>query len=172
MSESQEQVGIPVEIEVVRQGKLIESSLPDQSTLALLKSHVFQQGGSVIGQILYRIMVSGIEIAALMPAFLSEGLIRALYEEHLGRPYFGSLMESVDNGVIVMALRGPNVVQRWRELLGATNSMQAKAGTLRALYGSRTVVANNVAHGSDSLQAARRELALFFPQQIQLWTSA
>jgi nucleoside-diphosphate kinase len=90
----------------------------------------------------------------------------------VGRPYFDELIESVGDGVIVMVLRGPSVIKRWRDLLGATNPMQAKANTLRARYGSRTVVANNVAHGSDSLQAARRELALFFPQQIQLWTSA
>jgi nucleoside-diphosphate kinase len=157
---------------LVRQGKLIGRRLPDQSTLAMLKSHIVQSGGSVVGQILHTIMLHDIEIAALMPVYLSDGLIHALYQEHAGRPYFTGLVESVNDGVIVMALRGPNVIRRWRDLLGATNSMQAKSDTLRARYGSRTVMANNVAHGSDSLPAARRELALFYPQQIQLWASA
>jgi nucleoside-diphosphate kinase len=134
----------------------------------MLKSHIvadYRLAAAVIS----RVLGTGLAIMALSQIVLSNQQIAALYQEHEAQPYYLGLARSVSGPVMPMALRGVNAIHRWRTLLGATNSMVALPGTLRAEFGSRQKVADNVAHGSDSVAAARRELALFFPADLRLF---
>jgi nucleoside-diphosphate kinase len=143
-----------------------------ETTFALIKTHIVVGSPLIVGEIFWGLMQADVEVAAACRAQLSSTQIETLYNEHLDRPYFPDLVRSVSGEVIAMALRGKDIIGRWRRMLGSTNSLLADAGTLRGEYGSRIVVADNVAHGSDSVAAARRELAHFFPQHLQLWQGA
>jgi nucleoside-diphosphate kinase len=149
---------------------VIEREVPYESTFALIKSHVAYDP-RVLGDVWETLCHNGIEMAAVKRTSLTVAQVEQLYAEHIGRLYYQDLVESVSGGVVCMALRGRGVIAQWRRLIGVTNSMMAEPGTLRAKYGSRQIVAENVAHGSDSIASARRELAIFFPQQLQLWTA-
>lgn len=138
-----------------------------QATFAMIKSHI--AAGPRAAIVINRILNDEFVIAAMMKTVLSLPQIEWLYRAHKGRPYYNDLVQSVSGPVIPMALLGPEPVTKWRALLGATNSAEAVDGTLRRAYGSHTLIADNVAHGSDSEQAARDELAYFFPSEIRLW---
>ena len=140
----------------------------DQITFAMIKSHVAKRP-DVAGRVIGTILDQGWTILCMLQTELNREQVHALYQEHAGRPYMPDLVASVSDQVILMALQGPAIITMWRQLLGATDSLKANAGTLRAMWGSRYKVADNVAHGSDSEPAARRELAIFFPRQINLW---
>lgn len=138
----------------------------EQTTFALVKSHAVAVGrhASVIEQILG----FGITILAMRSTVLSYTEMHALYAEHVEQPYWPDLQASVSGPVVLMALRGMSVIAAWRSMLGEANSMLAAPGTIRAEWGSRKTLANNVAHGSDSIEAAQRELSLFFPALIRV----
>jgi nucleoside-diphosphate kinase len=85
------------------------------------------------------------------------------YAEHAERPFFGELVEFITSGPIVaMVLEGPEAVQAARQVIGATDPLQADAGSIRGEYGVE--VGRNLVHGSDAPASAAREAALFFPE--------
>ena len=80
---------------------------------------------------------------------------------HRERPFFGSLVEYMCSGpVMVMALEGDNAIKRWRDLMGATDPAKADPGTIRKDLGQS--VEANATHGSDAPETARNEIAYFF----------
>ena len=84
------------------------------------------------------------------------------YQEHADKPFFAELVDFVTSGPLVAAvLEGPDVIAAWRTMMGATNPISAAPGTIRADFA--TVMRHNIVHGSDSLEAAEREIKLFFP---------
>lgn len=134
----------------------------EEVTFALIKhhvakSHVLQE--AVFGQILHR----GFVIRHMQARELTRAEITLLYYEHLERPYFPSLALSVTGMVIPMVLSGPDVIRRWRIELGATDPSKSAANSIRGMFGNKNLMAENVAHGSDSEQAARREISAIFP---------
>ncbi len=84
------------------------------------------------------------------------------YAEHDGKPFFGELVEFITSGPLVaMVLEGEGAVEAARQLIGATNPMQANTGSIRGDYA--VAVGQNMVHGSDSDESAAREIGLFFP---------
>lgn len=133
-------------------------------TLALIKSHATKwDGPPIVSLVLQRLLSKGLMIRALRWERLTSSMITALYVDHADRPYYSQLHASVAGEIVAMVLSGENAIARWRNLLGPTDPAKGEPGQLRRDFGDREVVANNVAHGSDSQQTARREIELFFP---------
>ncbi|MFP6605502.1 MAG: nucleoside-diphosphate kinase, partial [Myxococcota bacterium] len=83
------------------------------------------------------------------------------YAVHKQRPFFGDLVKFMTSGpVVVLVLQADNAIQRWRDLMGPTNSNDALPGTIRGDFG--TDVERNASHGSDALETAKVEISYFF----------
>jgi len=132
-----------------------------ERTLAIVKPNAVER--NLTGAIVKRIQDGGLRILALRMLRLTEAQARAFYEVHRERPFYGPLVEFMTSGpVVVAALEGEQAIQRWRELMGATDPAKAAPGTVRALYGEN--VQRNAVHGSDAPATAAQELAFFFPR--------
>ncbi len=130
-----------------------------ERTLSIIKPDAVKKG--VIGKILDRFEGNGLRIAALKKIRLSKEEAGKFYAIHKERPFFKDLVEFMISGpVVVSVLEGDNAVLKNRELMGATNPKEAKAGTIRADF-AESIDANAV-HGSDSLENAKIEIAFFF----------
>ena len=129
-------------------------------TLILVKPDAFAR--NLTGEIIARFERKGLRLVALDLTTLSEDLARQHYAEHEGKPFFGELVEFITSGPIVaMVLEGPQAVKAARQVIGATNPLEAATGSIR---GDLAVeVGQNMVHGSDSPESASREAALFFP---------
>ncbi|HYF23131.1 MAG TPA: nucleoside-diphosphate kinase [Caulobacteraceae bacterium] len=104
---------------------------------------------------------AGLRIVAQRRIRMSRQQAETFYEIHKERPFFGELVEFMTSGpVVVQVLEGDNAVQRYRDVMGATNPENAAEGTIRKLF-ARSVGENSV-HGSDSADNARIEIAQFF----------
>jgi nucleoside-diphosphate kinase len=113
------------------------------------------------GNMLQRILDTGFKIRALKMLRLSQSEAEGFYAVHRDRPFFQSLVQFMTSGpVVVIALEKENAVLEWRNLMGPTNSKEAKPGTLRGDFG--TDIERNAVHGSDSKDNAAIELAYFF----------
>lgn len=130
-----------------------------EQTLSIIKPDAVQKG--VIGKIIDRFESNGLRIAAMKKLQLSKCDAQAFYAIHKDRPFFNDLIEFMISGpVVVMVLEGDNAVSKNRDLMGATNPKEAKPGTIRADFAQS--IDANAAHGSDSLENARNEIAFFF----------
>lgn len=130
-----------------------------ERTLSIIKPDAVAKG--VIGKILDRFESNGLRVAALKKLHLSKAQAREFYAVHKERPFFKDLVEFMTSGpVVVSVLEGDNAVAKNRELMGATNPKEAKAGTIRADF-AQSIDANAV-HGSDSLDNAKIEIEFFF----------
>lgn len=130
-----------------------------ERTLSIIKPDAVAKG--VIGKILDRFESNGLRVAALKKLHLSKAQAGKFYAVHKERPFFKDLVEFMTSGpVVVSVLEGDNAVAKNRELMGATNPKEAKAGTIRADF-AQSIDANAV-HGSDSLDNAKIEIEFFF----------
>ena len=130
-----------------------------ERTLSIIKPDAVAKG--VIGKILDRFESNGLRVAALKKLHLSKAQAGDFYAVHKERPFFRDLVEFMTSGpVVVSGLEGDNAVAKNRELMGATNPKEAKAGTIRADF-AQSIDANAV-HGSDSLDNAKIEIEFFF----------
>ncbi len=128
-------------------------------TLILVKPDAFAR--NLTGEIIARFERKGLRLAALKMMTVDDALARAHYAEHEGKPFFEGLLEFITSGPIVaMILEGKDAVVAARQLIGATNPLEAAPGSIRADYALE--MARNLVHGSDSPQSAAREAALFF----------
>jgi nucleoside-diphosphate kinase len=131
-----------------------------ERTLAIVKPDAVAAGNT--GNVLARLEKEGFRILGLRSMRLTEDQAKGFYAVHSARPFFGELVEFMSSGPVVpVALERANAVAHLREVLGATDSRKAAPGTLRSLYG--TDVQYNAVHGSDSVENAAREVAVFFP---------
>ena len=131
-----------------------------ERTLVLIKPDGVER--RMIGEIIGRIERKGLSIAALELKVVSDELARAHYAEHAEKPFFGSLLEFITSGPVVAAiLEGPRAISAFRQLAGGTDPVEKAApGTIRADLALETQF--NLVHGSDSPEAAAREIALWF----------
>ncbi len=128
-------------------------------TLAILKPDAVRR--NLIGAILSQIEASGLQIRALKRLTLTRKQAEAFYDVHKERPFFSSLCDYMTSGpVVVAALEGERAIERWRELMGATDPAKAAEGTIRKKYGQN--IEQNATHGSDARETAAREVAFFF----------
>ena len=130
-----------------------------QYTLSILKPDAVER--NITGKVNSMIEAAGLEIAAQKMIHLSQEQAKGFYAVHSERPFFGSLVESMTRGpVVVQVLKGEDAVAKYREVMGATNPKDALPGTIRKEY-SVDIEANTV-HGSDSLENAEIEINFFF----------
>ena len=130
-----------------------------EMTLAIVKPDAVKR--NLIGEVIRRIEQSGLQVAAARFLQLSKSDAEGFYAVHRERPFFGSLVEYMCSGpVMVIALEGDNAIKRWRDLMGATDPAKADPGTIRKDLGQS--VEANATHGSDAPETARNEIAYFF----------
>ena len=130
-------------------------------TLILVKPDAFARG--LTGEILARFERKGLKIVALERQHISRETAETHYAEHSERPFFGELVDFITSGPLVAAvLEGHEAVKAARQVIGATNPIEAAPGSIRGDLGLE--VQTNLVHGSDSPESAARELGLFFPQ--------
>jgi nucleoside-diphosphate kinase len=129
-------------------------------TLILVKPDAFARG--LTGEIIARFERKGLRIAALEQRTLDEATAKQHYAEHEGKPFFGELVDFITSGPLVsMVLEGHEAVKAARQVIGATNPIEAAPGSIRGDFALE--VGQNMVHGSDSNESAEREAKLFFP---------
>lgn len=130
-----------------------------ERTLSIIKPDAVAK--NVIGQILARYEAQGLKVVACRMKQLSQKEAEGFYAVHKERPFFHDLVRFMISGpVLISVLEGKNAVALHRELMGATNPKEAKAGTIRADFADS--IEANAVHGSDSLDNAKTEIAYFF----------
>jgi nucleoside-diphosphate kinase len=130
-------------------------------TLILVKPDAFLRG--LTGEVIARFERKGLAIAAMKHMTVDRDLAERHYEEHREKPFFGDLVEFITGGPLVaMVLEGHEAVASARQVIGATNPLEAAPGSIRGDYGLE--VQTNLVHGSDSPESAEREIDLFFPE--------
>jgi nucleoside-diphosphate kinase len=130
-------------------------------TLILVKPDAFAR--SLTGEILARFERKGLRIVALRHMTVSVELAERHYAEHAQKPFFGELVRFITSGPIVaMVLEGLDAVEAARQVIGATDPLQAAPGSIRGDFAIE--MGQNMVHGSDSAESAAREAALFFPE--------
>jgi nucleoside-diphosphate kinase len=120
----------------------------------------------LVGELVGRLERKGFKLVATKMLQLDSELAEKHYAEHVGKPFFPGLVEFITSGpVVAMVWEGPQVVKAVRDMMGATNPTEALPGTIR---GSLAVtISRNVIHGSDSVESANREIALYFkPEEV------
>jgi nucleoside-diphosphate kinase len=130
-------------------------------TLILVKPDAFAR--SLTGEIIARFERKGLRIAALKHMTVTAELAERHYAEHSQKPFFGELVEFITSGPLVaMVLEGADAVKAARQVIGATNPLDAAPGSIRGEFAIE--MGQNMVHGSDSEESAAREAALFFPE--------
>ena len=129
-------------------------------TLILVKPDAFER--ALTGEVLARFERRGLRIKALKLLQADEAIANEHYAEHTEKPFFGELVEFITRGPLVATvLEGYEAVAAARQVIGATNPIEADAGSIRGEYGLE--VTFNLVHGSDSDESAEREIAIWFP---------
>ncbi len=130
-----------------------------ERTLSIIKPDGTKR--NLVGKILQKFEDQGLKIVACKMTHLSRSQAEAFYGVHRSRPFFPALVEFMTSGpVLISVLEGENAISKNREIMGATNPKEAKAGTIRADF-AQSIDANTV-HGSDSPQTAAVEVRFFF----------
>lgn len=131
-----------------------------EKTLSIVKPDGVKK--RLIGEIIRRFEQNGLRIAALKMLTMSKDEAKGFYIVHKERPFYESLTSFMSDGpIVVMVIEGENVINRVRELMGATNPKDASPGTIRADFGSD--IEHNIVHGSDSKESASFEISYFSP---------
>ena len=132
-----------------------------ERTFFLIKPDGVQRG--LVGTIIERIERKGLRIVAMDLRQVPQETAAQHYAEHAERPFYGDLLEFITSGPVVAGvLEGPRAITAWRQLAGGTDPVEkATPGTIRGDYALETQF--NIVHGSDSEEAAAREIGLWFP---------
>ncbi len=132
-----------------------------ERTLILVKPDAFARGLS--GEILARFERKGLAIAALKLVTAPRETAEQHYAEHAERPFFGELVDFITGGPLVaLLLEGQDAIRGARQLIGATNPLEATPGTIRGDFAIE--IGTNMVHGSDSPESAERETGIWFPE--------
>jgi nucleoside-diphosphate kinase len=130
-------------------------------TLILIKPDAFERG--LTGEVLTRFERKGLRIVALRMLTADDEIANRHYAEHTDKPFFGELVDFITGGPLVAAvLEGSEAVPAARQLIGATNPLDAATGSIRGDYAFE--VTFNLVHGSDSDESAVREIEIWFPE--------
>jgi nucleoside-diphosphate kinase len=133
-----------------------------EKTLSIIKPDAVKK--NVIGEIYARFEKNGLKIVAAKMLQLTEDQAKAFYAIHKDKPFFKDVVSFMISGpIMVSVLQGENAVAKHREILGATNPKQAEKGTVRADFADS--IDANAAHGSDSVENAKIEIAQFFTEK-------
>ena len=133
-----------------------------EKTFAMIKPDAVQRG--LVGTIISRYEAKGLRIAAMKIMQVTDELARQHYAEHVNKPFFPGLLSYTTSGPeVALVLEGKNAVAEVRKLNGATNPLEAACGTIRGDFAQE--VGRNVVHGSDSVESAAREIAIYFDEK-------
>ena len=131
-----------------------------ERTLCIIKPDAVEQ--REYGHILQRILDEGFDVLAMRRAQLPRAQAEGFYAVHRERPFFDELCTFMTRSpVVVIALQRDGAVQKWREVIGATDPAKALEGTIRKRHGKN--VGENAVHGSDSVENGEIECRYFFP---------
>ena len=131
-----------------------------ERTLTIIKPDAVAKG--VAGQIIARMEQAGLKVLAAKLIHLSPSAAGGFYIVHKDRPFYGSLCAFMTQGPsIPMVLERDGAIQKWRDLMGATDPAKAAAGTIRKDFASS--IEANCIHGSDAPETAAFEIGYFFP---------
>jgi nucleoside-diphosphate kinase len=137
-----------------------ETPVSDQKTLILVKPDGVARG--LVGEVIARIERKGFTLEALELRTLERSVAEQHYAEHSERPFFGELVDFITSAPLVaMCVSGDDVIVSMRNIMGATNPVEATPGSIRGDFA--TIIGENIVHGSDSPESSERELELFFP---------
>ena len=130
-------------------------------TLILVKPDAFERG--LTGEVLARFERKGLTPVAIKLMTVEEALANRHYAEHTDKPFFGELISFITRAPLVaMVLEGEKAVEAARQVIGATDPLEAAPGSIRGEYAVE--VTFNLVHGSDSDESAEREIELWFPE--------
>jgi nucleoside-diphosphate kinase len=132
-----------------------------ERTLILVKPDAFARG--LTGEVIARFERKGLRIVGLKHMQVERSLAEEHYAEHSEKPFFGDLVDFITGGPLVaMVLEGHEAVVAARQVIGATNPLEASPGSIRGDYALE--VQTNLVHGSDGPESSAREIGLFFPE--------
>ena len=132
-----------------------------QRTLSMIKPDATRR--NLTGKINAMFEANGLRIIAQKRIRLTQELAKAFYIEHKDKPFYGSLVDFMTSGpIVVQVLEGEDAIAKNREVMGATNPEKAAEGTVRKTF-AESMEANSV-HGSDSEASAKREIAFYFSE--------
>jgi len=130
-----------------------------ERTFVMIKPDGVERG--MVGEVIKRFERRGFRLCGMKAMRIDRELAERHYAEHIDKPFFPSLSAFISRGpVVAMAWEGQDAVRATRAMLGATDSAQAAPGTIRGDFSLSKE--ENLVHGSDSLESAAREIALFF----------
>ena len=130
-----------------------------ERTLAIIKPDAVERG--IVGAIIQRMEAEDLRIRQIRLVRLSKADAEGFYAVHRDKRFFDNLTDFMSSGpIVVLALEAPDVIRRWRRLMGATDPAKADRGTIRREYGSS--IETNATHGSDAPETAACELDFFF----------
>ena len=131
-----------------------------KQTLVLCKPDAVER--SLVGEIISRFEKKGLKIVALRMLTIGPELAEKHYAEHIGKPFYNDLVDFIGRShAVAMVIEGPE--DTWeivRKMMGATNAAQAEPGTIRGDFSA--LFTENLVHGSDSAESAKREIEIFF----------
>jgi nucleoside-diphosphate kinase len=131
----------------------------EQRTFVMVKPDGVKR--RLVGEVISRIEAKGYAIREMRLFTIGESLARKHYAEHTEKPFFAELVAFITSGpVVAMVVEGQDAVAAMRQIMGATNPLDAVPGSIRGDFAS--VITENIVHGSDSPESARREVNLFF----------
>lgn len=132
-----------------------------ERTFVMVKPDGVRRGLS--GEVIRRYEARGLKVVAMRLEQLTEEIAKTHYAEHSERPFFGALVAHVTSSpVVLMVLEGENAIAAARKTNGATNPIEAEPGTIRGDYALE--ITENIVHGSDAPETAKREIGVFFPE--------
>lgn len=139
-----------------------------EKTFVMVKPDGVQR--HIVGEVIRRFETKGFTLVGLKMLAVSQELAEQHYDVHRERPFFKGLVEFITSGpVVAMVWQGDGVVASARKLIGATNPLSAEPGTIRGDFGVN--IGRNLIHGSDAIETAQREIALWFKEgELADWT--
>ena len=134
-----------------------------ERTLILVKPDAVRR--NLIGDVISRIERKGLKVVAMDLRTIDRETAQAHYAEHTGKSFFADVVDFIISGpVVALVAEGERAIEAFRALAGATDPVKALPGTIRGDYALE--VGENIVHGSDSPEAADREIKIFFPELV------
>jgi nucleoside-diphosphate kinase len=134
-----------------------------ERTLILVKPDAVRR--NLIGEVISRIERKGLKVIAMDLRTIDRETAQAHYAEHEGKSFFATVVGFITSGpAVALVAEGERAIEAFRALAGATDPVKALPGTIRGDYA--LVTAQNMVHGSDSPEAAEREIKIFFPELV------
>lgn len=142
--------------------------MPMERTYIMIKPDGVQRG--LVGEIIKRFEQKGFKCVALKMVTPSKEHLEQHYADLSSKSFFGGLIAYMSSGpVVAMVWEGSNAVLEGRKMLGATKPSESAMGTIRGDFCLE--VGRNICHGSDAVESANKEIALWFPEGVNEWAN-